>query len=195
MEKQDEELILDCQDGDQTAFKTLFERYKRPVFNFALRILGNRADAEDVTADVMLVVLSKSRAYVHKPGVKFSTWLFTVARNACVTLIRKRNRMMGFWFQKNEDGQYQEWDVPDSRDLPPEEIAKRETVRQIKKAIYELPLNQKEALVLREYHGLSYGEIAEVLQCSLENVKILIFRARGQLRIKLSGLITEAYDG
>ncbi len=195
MEKQDEELILDGQKGDRAALSALFERYKRPVFNFALRILGNRADAEDVTGDVMLVLSVRNKAYVPKPGVPFSTWLFTVARNACITRIRKRNKTMGFWFRNSQSGQYEEWDIPDTRDLPPQEIHKRETARQIKKAIYELPLDQKEALVLREYHGMSYSEIAAVRQCTLENVKILIFRARSRLRDRLAGLITEEHDG
>ena len=102
---------------------------------------------------------------------------------------------MGFWFQKDISGDFEQWEIPDTRDLPPQELAKRETAHQVKKAVYELPLDQKEALVLREYHGMSYAEIADILQCSLDNVKILIFRARGQLRVKLSGLITEDHNG
>jgi len=195
MEKHDDELILDYQNGDRAALSRLFARYKRPVFNFSLRILGNRADAEDVTGDVMLVLLKQPQAYVSRPGAKFSTWLFTVARNTCISRIRKRNKMMGLWFHKDTSGKYEVWDIPDSRDLPPQELSRREAARKIRQAVYELPYNQKEALVLREYQNLSYQEISEVLQTSLDNVKILIFRARERLRGQLAGLITEEHDG
>ena len=83
MARHDEELIIEYQQGSEEAFEMLFQRYKKPILNFALRILGNRADAEDITADVFLIRFTKKNLY--KPDAKFSTWLFTVARNACIT--------------------------------------------------------------------------------------------------------------
>ena len=195
MEKRDEELILDYQNGDSAALGVLFERYKMPVFNFSLRILGNRADAEDVTSEVMVILFSKKEAYVNLPGAKFSTWLYTVARNACISQIRKRKRTVSLWFNKNDSEEYQEWDVADEGDLADEQAAQREMAHKVRHAISGLPLNQKEALVLREYQKLSYQEISVILDVSVDNVKVLIFRARENLRVQLSAFITEANNG
>ena len=180
MARHDEELIIEYQQGSEEAFEMLFQRYKKPILNFALRILGNRADAEDITADVFLILFTKKNLY--KPDAKFSTWLFTVARNACITKLRKRKKMISLWFTKNESDETEQWDIPDLRDLQDEALIKRETVRQIRKSIYQLPHYQKEALVLREYHHFSYEEIAEVMQMSPSAVKSLLSRARANLR-------------
>ncbi len=193
MEKQDEELIMEYYQGCEEALEMLFHRYKKPVLNFALRILNNRADAEDVTGEVFVVVFEKK--YVQKPKAKFSTWLFTVAHNACITRIRKRKKTISLWFTKNDSGEYEPWDVVDPKTSPREELVKRETALEVKKAIAKLPDTQKEALILREYHHFSYEQITEVLSCSLENVKILIYRARERLRTELPSSIMEDHDG
>ena len=99
--------------------------------------------------------------------------------------------MISLWFTKNESDETEQWDIPDLRDLQDEALIKQETVRQIRKSIYQLQHYQKEALVLREYHHFSYEEIAGILNCSLDNVKILIFRAREQLRNELPSLLKE----
>jgi len=195
MDKSDQELILEYQGGNQEALVALFERYKLPVFNFALRILGNRADAEDVTSEVMVILFSKKEAYVSMPGAKFSTWLYTVARNTCISQIRRRKRTLSMWFSKSDSNEYEAWDVEDERELAHEEAAKREMAQKVRQAISGLPLNQKEALVLREYQKLSYQEISVVLDVSVDNVKVLIYRARENLRGQLSAYITEANNG
>lgn len=171
----------------------LFQRYKKPVLNFALRILGNRADAEDVTGEVFLVVFTKK--YAQKPGARFSTWLFAVAHNACITRIRKRKRTVSLWFTKDASGEVEQWEVMDPEASHTEKLIKKETALQVKKAIAKLPPQQKEALILREYHDLSYEQITEILNCSLQNVKILIYRARERLRSDLLPSIKEDHDG
>lgn len=194
MQKRDEELILELQQGNEEALEMLFQRYKVPILNFAMRILGNRADAEDITGEVFLVLFEKNHMY--KPTAKFKTWLYTVARNACISRIRKQRRTMSLWFSSRDGGSdYEQWDIPASDDIPREELVKREAAIQVRKAIHNLPETQKEAIVLREYHKMSYAEISEVLDCSLEKVKILIFRARARLRDDLPSLIMEDNDG
>lgn len=180
---------MEYQNGNDEALKALFLRYKTPVLNFSLRILGNRADAEDVVSDVFLALFAKK--YNVKPGVKFSTWLFTVARNACITQIRKKKNMLPLWSRNKEASEYEQWDIPDAGNLPNEELVKRETALHVKKAVYSLPQLQKEAIVLREYHQLNYSEISHVLGCSLSKVKILIFRARERLKTELASFMLE----
>ncbi|MCK5580818.1 MAG: sigma-70 family RNA polymerase sigma factor [Candidatus Omnitrophica bacterium] len=193
MDRQDEQLISAYMQGEDTALEILFQRYKSSILNFALRILGNRADAEDVVSDVFVSVFSKK--YEIRPGAKFKTWLYKVAYNAAISKIRKRKKMISLWFLKNDAGQYEEWDVPDPGSLAPEELIKQETAAAVRKTIHKLPRMQKEAIVLREYHKLGYAEIADIMECSLENVKILIYRAREALRNELPSFIKGDNDG
>lgn len=192
MQKSDEELMLEYRQGRSEALDEIFRRYKKSILNYALRVLRHRADAEDVTAEVFMILITNKYAY--QPQAKFSTWLYAVTRNACVDRLRRRKHLVSIFFVKNKQDELIEWDVPDSRDLPREELEKKETARLIREAIDSMTGLQKEALILREYQKLSYKEIAEILNCSVENVKILIFRAREYLRTKLPSLIQEGQN-
>ena len=132
-----------------------------------------------------------SRNENFKPQAKFSTWLYTIARNTCISKIRKRKSIFSISFGGGKEDDSESFDIPDPKPTPNEELQKKEIAHQIKKAIHRLPLVQKEAIVLREYNELSYGEIAQILKTSLENVKILIFRAREKLRKELAPMIKE----
>jgi RNA polymerase sigma-70 factor, ECF subfamily len=192
LQKPDEELVLEYQRGSSEALEEIFQRYKKPILNYSLRVLGHRADAEDVTTEIFMTILTNKFAY--QPQAKFSTWLYTVARNACVTRLRRRRHIVSIWFTKTEEQEVEEWDIPDTKDLPREELIKKETARAVRQVIAKMSGLQKEALILREYQKLSYKEIAEILNCSTENVKILLFRAREQLRNELPPLIWEGQN-
>ena len=175
--------------GEPESIKIIFFRYKARILNFCLRMLGNRADAEDVTGDVFLTLFSGKYAY--DPGAKFSTWLYTVARNNCITRIRKRKNLVSIWFSSKASHEYEQWDVEDHEDQAAEQLSKREAASRVQRAIRLLPDEQREAIILREYHRLSYDEIKQVLDCSKEKVKILIFRGREGLREELKSFIEE----
>jgi RNA polymerase sigma-70 factor (ECF subfamily) len=188
MDQTDEELMSQFQGGDMPALEGIFTRYKKPVFTFALRFLANRAEAEDVTSDVFLTVVSGR--YKYSPNAKFSTWLFAVTRNACISRIRSSKKFFSLWF-KTEQGDDQEMQFPDhTLPKPDHALLKDEQSDLLEKALAHLPLGQREALLLKEFQDMSYEEIAKVLNCSLANVKILIFRGRENLRrqLKTSGL-------
>ena len=102
MTENDEELMRKFSEGDMPALEGIFSRYKRPVFNFALRFLANRAEAEDVASEVFLAVVSGR--YHYSPDAKFSTWLFAVTRNACISRIRSGKKFFSLWF-KTEEGE------------------------------------------------------------------------------------------
>jgi len=190
MEQNDEDLMMDYQTGrEPEAIQTVFVRYKTRVFNFCLRILGNRADAEDVTGDVFLKLLY--RKYSYDPEAKFSTWLYTVARNTCISRIRKRKNLVSVWFSSQDSKQYDQWDIKDTGEIAAEQLAQREAASRVRRAIGLLPFEQREAIVLREYDKLSYQEISTILNCSLGKVKILIYRGREHLREKLKSFIEE----
>ncbi|MCA9403583.1 MAG: sigma-70 family RNA polymerase sigma factor, partial [Candidatus Omnitrophica bacterium] len=87
----------------------------------------------------------------------------------------------------------EQWDVPDHADSSAELLQKKERARHVQQAILRLPYQQREAIVLREYHRFSYDEIAKILNCSLTNVKQLIFRGRERLRTELASYIQEGH--
>jgi RNA polymerase sigma-70 factor, ECF subfamily len=187
LEKLDEELLKEIGYGNHQAFEALFNRHKPAVFNFALRLLGQRADAEDVTTDVFMIILNKK--FEARANAKFTTWLYTVTRNAAITKIRQRKRTVTMWFVKSNTESYPTlWEPTDTANLSSEEIMIKEREEAIKKAIRNLEGRQRDALVLREYQNLSYIEISQILGVSLENVKVLIFRARENLRQQLTSL-------
>ena len=188
MEQSDEELMKAYQEGDEEAMGVIFVRYQKKIFNFAYRFLGQRADAEDATADVFLNLLKTDASY--HPGAKFSTWLYTIARNACLSRLRKHRNLFSLSSSKDSAGGGSDWDLPDPV-VTGDALHKKEIGAHIQKAVEGLVAGQKEALILREYHDLSYDEISKVMGESLSNVKILIFRAREQLRQNLGFLLKE----
>jgi RNA polymerase sigma-70 factor (ECF subfamily) len=190
MTQSDEDIMMEYREtGEPELIRAIFFRYRTRILNFCLRILGNRADAEDVTGEVFLRLFSGKYAY--DPKAKFSTWIYTVARNGCLTQIRKRKNFVSLWFSSRGNSTYNQWEVEDKEDLAEEQLGKREAASRVKRAIRQLPYEQREAIVLREYHRLHYADISQILGCSLEKVKILIFRARARLKEDLKMFIEE----
>lgn len=191
MAQTDEELINEYLQGNQQLMGVIFQKFKAPVFNYAYRLTMNRADAEDITADTFLAVFSKK--YSYQPEVKFLTWLFTVVRNACIDRIRRRRRSVSLssWSKDDPDTDSGQIDVVDETAMPAEDVAENERARQVRAAINKLPEDQREAIILREYHAMDYQQISQIMNCSLSNVKILIFRGRENLRRELSAFMTE----
>ncbi len=182
--------MVDYQAGNIEVLEEIFQRYKVKMFNYSLRLLGNRADAEDVVGQAFYILTSKKDAY--KPQARFSTWFYTIAHNLCIDRLRKRKRVVFMWFKKNcESNELEQWDIPDPKDLANSEFEKNDLAGLVKKAIWKLPLGQKEAVILREYQGLSYEEIGKILECSRSKVKILIFRARQRLKKQLLPVLAE----
>jgi RNA polymerase sigma-70 factor (ECF subfamily) len=188
MEKTDLELVESYYQGDPQAFEALFQRHKDKVFNFALKLLNNRPEAEDVTSEVFIQLFGKR--YQNQGKAQVTTWLFTVARNNCLSRLRSLKHTASLWF-KNRNGQDEEWDIADTRESARDAIDQKEKARQVKRALNNLPVEQKEALVLREYFQKDYAEIAQILECSLDKVKVLIFRARENLRKQLLPVLKE----
>ncbi len=188
--RKDKEIMMEYKSGDINALEEIFQRYKRPMLNYAFKLLNNYADAEDVVGEVFYVLTAQKDAY--QPQAKFSTWLYTIAHNLCIDRIRKNKKIFPLWFKKNKtDKDYEELDIPDTKFLPNTPAEEKDTSFFVKRSLEKLPLEQKEAIVLREYHGLNYEDIGKVLNCSLEKVKILIFRARERLRKELLPLMEE----
>ncbi len=185
----DEELIRRFYEADEEALKVIFKRHKEGLFNFALRFAGNRADAEDAVSHTFMMVCEKR--YTIKPGASFKTWAYTVARNVCLSKLRSQNRFFPLWSPKKDSEQEESIDVIDPKEIARDQLNQKEIMAIVQKAIHQLPEEQKEALILREYQGFNYEEIAQVLNCSLDKVKVLIFRARNHLKDVLPPVLLE----
>lgn len=182
--------MMEYKSGDISALEELFQRYKTRIFNFALRLIGNVADAEDVAGEVFCTLAAKKDLY--QPSGKFSTWIYTIAHHAGINKLRYKKRVWFNWMKKDPDSEeYQQWDIPDPHGNAAEGLEEKDTAVLVRKAIGRLPYEQKEALILREYQQLSYYEISQSIGCSLEKVKVLIFRARERLKVELQPLLKE----
>jgi RNA polymerase sigma-70 factor, ECF subfamily len=169
----DSELVERLQRGEEPAFDALMLRYKRPVVNFAYRMLGDAGDADDVAQEVFVRVYHRIGDY--RPRAKFSTWLFALARNACIDRLRYRKRH-----------------PTEPLETAPEPAATAQyddIGERIAAAIAELPEEQRTAIVLAEYHELSYAEIAGVMKCSEKSVESRLYRAKQTLRQRLAHLL------
>lgn len=187
MSRTDEELMRALQSGDGTAMNQIFQNNKKRIFNFCYSLLGHRADAEDIAGDVFVSVLKNRDQY--DSTRTFSTWIFTIARNMCFNRMRVRKHSVSMWFTQPGSHQSEEWDIESKEDDSRDALLKKERAQHVCQAIAKLPFEQKEALELRQYQGFSYAEISEILDCSLEKVKILIYRAKENLRSELAAFI------
>jgi RNA polymerase sigma-70 factor (ECF subfamily) len=179
-------LMLRVKRGDRAAFAELVEKYKQPVLNFIFRTLRDETEAEDLAQNVFLQVY-KSRSRYRRTA-KFSTWLFTIARNLCLNELRRRSRHPAESIEEthtdNEDQPQRQYEDK-SQMAPPDKLLHGELAQKIEEALAELPENQRSAILLCRQDELSYEEIAGVLDCSLSATKSLIHRGRETLKEKL----------
>jgi RNA polymerase sigma-70 factor (ECF subfamily) len=182
----DAALMLRVKRGDRAAFTELVEKYKQPVMNFVHRSLRDETEAEDVAQNVFLQVF-KSRARYERTA-KFSTWLFTIARNLCLNELRRRSRHPAESLEEthaeHEDQPARQYEDKKIQ-LPTENVLHGELAGKIETALAELPEIQRTAILLCRQDELSYEEIAKVLGCSLSATKSVIHRGRETLKEKL----------
>ena len=182
----DAALMLRVKRGDRAAFAELVDKYKQPVINFVYRSLRDEAEAEDLAQNVFLQVYKSRSRY--KQTAKFSTWLFTIARNLCLNELRRRSRhpaeSLDESHAENEDQPARQFEDK-SQMAASEEALHGELGQKIEEALAELPENQRSAILLCRQDDLSYEEIARVLRCSLSATKSLIHRGREALKEKL----------
>lgn len=171
------------QTGDTFAFEELVERHQRLVAGTVARMLGSNSDVDDIAQQVFVRVWKSAKRYV--PRAKFTTWLLKITRNLVFNELRRRSRHAHLPLQV--ESEEKERPIRDERTTAPDaSLLEQELQRAIETAIAQLPETQRMAVVLRRYDELSYEEIAEVLGQSVPAVKSLLFRARTELRTRLS---------
>jgi len=186
----DAALMLRVKQGDTAAFTELVEKYKQPVMNLAYRTVRDMTEAEDLAQNVFVQVYKSAARY--KSTAKFSTWLFTIARNLCLNEIRRRSRhpaeSLDATHPDQDDQPLQQYE--DKKTFsPPESLLQGELAQQIDRALADLPENQRSAILLCRQDELSYEEIAEALGCSVSATKSLIHRGRETLKERLKAYL------
>jgi RNA polymerase sigma-70 factor, ECF subfamily len=174
----DEQLMQAVAGGDLDAFNEIVLRYQDHSWRTACRLLGDAMEAEDVAQEAFLKILKAAPRY--RPTASFRTYLYTIIYRLCLDTRKKsRPALMDT--------------IPDRPAASPsaaEYLVSSEREVEIRHALESLPLNQRTAIVLKNDEGLSYAEIAQVMDTSLKSVEMLIRRAREKLHSKLSHLKT-----
>ena len=175
LEQPDPGVLRRAQAGDERAFSLIVRAYETQVFNYVLRLVNDRSLAEDLTQEVSL------RVFQGLPGFSarslFTTWLFQVTKNRVLDELRASERRPRQAVQLDDMPQLEVVDQP---------IERAETVEAIWRALAEMPVDLKLAMLLRDIVGLSYNEIAEALEVTLATVKWRIFKAREDVQLALA---------
>ena len=169
----DEELVARAMSGDADSFNQLILRWERPIYALAYRVIGREEDARDVCQDTFL------RAFRALPGfkgqAKFSSWLYRIALNLCRDWIRRQRRAPVVQFPEDVDGMElasENGPVESIEDL----AARRELSEVVARAMADLPEEQRSAIILKEYHGMTFQEIADMQGCPLSTVKTRLYQ-------------------
>ena len=178
----DQELMKIVQAGDASPAAEIFDRYSARIYNFTFRFLKNSEAAEDATQEVFVKMLRHAQQF--HGDAKLSTWLFSIAANLCRDYLRKSDN-------KAKEPEETLVSLPASTDYSPEWVLeKRENESRVQQALQLLTPEQREAILLSRYQGLSYAEIAQIAGCSEGAVKTRVFRAMETLKKALTSEVS-----
>ena len=177
----DNALMEAVRDGKVEKLAILFERHQFPLFNFFLRLTGNRAASEDLVQDVFMRILKYRATYQGED--KFTVWLYKIARNAHIDHLRKRKDAVALDQQIVEPAS----PLPG----PADRTEREEEAALIAKAMAELSPRKQEILVLSRFQNLKYEEIAAVMKCEVGTVKVRVYRALRELSDRFFALSGE----
>ncbi|MFB0565726.1 MAG: RNA polymerase sigma factor [Candidatus Aminicenantaceae bacterium] len=176
----DNQLMEEVRNGKVEKLAVLFERHNVALFNFLLRLTGNRSVSEDLVQDVFFRML-KYRSTFQSKG-KFTIWMYQIARNTHVDYLRKKREEVPL------DDQFEK--AVSESPTPTEHLERGEVVTLMRKALAKLPFRKREVLVLSRFQNLKYKEIAELLGCNTGTVKAYVHRATrelGKIYLEISG--------
>lgn len=179
MERDDDQLLVEgCRNGDRGAFAALVARYQQPIYNAAYRVLGNADDAADTAQAVFLKVAERLEEY--DPRFRFFSWLYRIAVNESLNLLRRNGR---------EEPLDEETDIPGAESADPEwQLGEAQVARRVQGALMRMRAEDRVMIALRHFSELSYREIGAILELDEKTVKSRLYEARGRLRGLLQDL-------
>lgn len=178
--------------GDANAFEELVLRYEKTVYNLALRMVGDRDDAFDMTQEAFIKAYGSLSSF--RGDSKFSVWIYRITTNVCLDFLRSKSRKQQVSLTVSDDDEDAQLDIPDPKADPEQQLIKKISMQSVEEGLKPLPDKQRQILVMRELGGMSYAEIGKALSIEEGTVKSRIFRARKRLCIFLldSGNIPES---
>jgi RNA polymerase sigma-70 factor (ECF subfamily) len=168
-------VLRKAQRGDERAFSLIVRAYEVPVYNYVMRLVGDRALAEDLTQEVFLRVFQGLPRFSLRS--KFTTWLFQVTKNRVLDELRATERRPRHLVALDDAPQLEVLDMPFER---------IEAIDAVWRAVENLPVDLKMALLLRDVVGMAYSEIADSLEITLATVKWRIYKAREEVQLALA---------
>lgn len=169
---EDEQVMIQVQGGQVAMLAILFERHHVRLYNFFLRLSGNRSLSEDLVQEVFLRILKYRASF--RGDSKFTTWMYQIGRNAHIDQLRARPPEMPIdeaWEQR-----------PSLQPRPEQKAESDQQADLLARALEKLPLRKREVLLLSRFQGLKYEEIAGLFACSVQAVKVLVHRSLKELR-------------
>jgi RNA polymerase sigma-70 factor (ECF subfamily) len=174
---EDQSLISRVAKGDREAFRELFSAYQPRLYSYLMKLLGNKAEAEDVLVDTMFTVWKDAKRF--KSASKLSTWIFGIAHNKALNAMRSRGRRAESQLESAEP-------ACDPTPSPHNQAATGLLRVKIQAALGKLSREHREVVELTFYEGFSYEEIARIVSCPVNTVKTRMFHARKKLKQLLS---------
>lgn len=183
----DIDLILRVQSGDESAFSEILKRYYSKILNYVYRYTNNRETSEDLTQEIFMRVHRSVKNY--RPEAKFSTWLYKIATNLCLTEVSTRSRKHA---SSLDEIQEKVGSLEDIKSVDQADVRYRSEIKEIIfEAMNTLSENERSAIMLCKYEQLSYEEVAQTLDCTVGAVKTYVYRGRMKLIEKLKPYLDE----
>lgn len=166
--------------GDANAFEELVLKYEKTVYNLALRMVGDRDDAFDMTQEAFIKAYGSLSSF--RGDSKFSVWIYRITTNVCLDFLRSKSRKQQVSLTvSDDDDEDAQLDIPDPKADPEQQLIKKISMQSVEEGLKTLPDKQRQILVMRELGGMSYAEIGAALSLEEGTVKSRIFRARKRL--------------
>jgi len=180
MGRSDEELIEACRAGESSAFEVLVSRWEDKIRGAAWRVLGSEDEAREVAHEAFVKAYGALAGF--KSEAKFSSWLYQIALNLCRDRLRRRRTRATVSLEELEEyGPVLVARGPGAQ----EQLIRDDLASAVRRAIARLPAEQREVVILKEYQGLTFLEIAQALEVPVSTVKTRLYRGLGQLRLRL----------
>ena len=179
----DIEIIEKVLAGDIEAFSVIIKKYQDKTFNYVYSQVKDYDEALDITQEIFIMTIEALRSFRRES--KFSTWFYSIMVNYCKNYRKKNSRYNLVPINSSKGDEEYDLQLPDERENPEKEVIMNDSLRIVREEINRLPDDYREILMLRDIEGLSYNEIAEILDISLSNVKVRIHRGREFLKNRL----------
>lgn len=184
MEITDQQLIDQVLGGETEAYGTLVRRWERHIYGLTLRMLGHAEDAQDATQETFISAYTNLKHF--RGDAKFSSWLYRIALNVCHSRLRRRVRRTDASLEQQfEDVGFEPASSSASVD---EELFDEQVSRSVRRALGAIPAEMRQVIIMKEYEGLKFHEIADVLDIPVSTVKTRMYTGLKELRKRLEHL-------